>query len=59
MLPHGDTGNWKMSLNPFNGKAVIERRSNFEDLFVDTYVTYIVSWKVVGLVSDGVIGIFR
>jgi len=59
MLPRGDTGNGKMSLNPFNGKAVIERRSNFENLFVVTYVTYVISREVVGLNSDGVIGIFH
>jgi hypothetical protein len=59
MLPRGGTGNGKMSLNPFVGKAVIERLINFENVFVDTYVTYIVSREVVGLVSDGVIGIFH
>jgi len=32
MLPRRDTGNGKISLNLFNGKAVIERRSNFENL---------------------------
>jgi len=32
MLLRGDTGNGKMSLKPFTDKAVIERRSNFENL---------------------------
>jgi hypothetical protein len=39
-LPRGDSGNGKMPLKPFNGKAMIERRNNFENLFVNTFVTY-------------------
>jgi len=42
MLSRGDTGNWKMSLNSFNGKAAIERRSNFENLWaVCGHIRYI------------------
>jgi len=48
-----------MSLHPFTGKAVIEAILKTFELFVDTYVTFVISRKVVGLISDGVIGIFR
>jgi len=48
----------KCLCTPFTGKAVIEAILKTYELFVDTHVTFIISRKVVGLISDGVLGFF-